>query len=61
VAFPGGGTEIWESQDKAGGDGWSVTGANWNPDQTFTLYAMALCSPNVRINAVASTAQSESQ
>jgi hypothetical protein len=54
VAFPG---EIWESQQKPlGGDGWSTTGANWTDTETFTLYAIAHCSPNVRISAVASTA-----
>jgi hypothetical protein len=59
VAFPG---EIWESQQKPiGGDGWSTTGANFNPTETFTLYAIALCSPNVRISAVAPTAFSELQ
>jgi hypothetical protein len=51
VAFPGGGAEIWESQQKPiGGAGWSVTGANFNTTETFTLYAIALCSPNVIIN-----------
>jgi Collagen triple helix repeat (20 copies) len=59
VAFPG---EIWESQQEiVRGDGWTGTGANWNPTETFTLYVTALCSPNVRINAVASTALTESQ
>jgi hypothetical protein len=59
VAFPG---EIWESQQKPiGGDGWSTTGANFTTTETFTLYAIALCSPNVRVTAVASTASSESQ
>ena len=54
-AFNGGGAEIWESQiEPVGGDGWSTTGANFNPTETFTLYAIALCSPNVRISAAAS-------
>ncbi len=63
VAFPGGGTAIWESQQDptTNGRGWRVSGFNFNPTETFTLYAQALCSPNVLVNAVASTAASESQ
>lgn len=54
VVFAGGGTEIWENQLKVvGGNGWSVTGANYNETETFTLYAIALCSPNVLLTGVA--------
>ena len=53
MAFPGGGTEVWENQMKPiGGDGWSATGANYNPTETYTLYAIAICSPNVQVTGV---------
>ena len=53
MAFPGGGTEVWENQMKPiGGDGWSATGANYNPTETYTLYAIAVCSPNVQVTGV---------
>jgi hypothetical protein len=62
VAFPGGNNAIVESQQKPiGDDGWSTTGVNWTEDLTFTLYAIALCFPNVRSTAVAPTPLSESQ
>lgn len=53
MAFPGGGTEVWENQMKPiGGDGWSATGANYNETETYTLYAIAVCSPNVQVTGV---------
>jgi hypothetical protein len=59
VAFP---DEIWESQQKPiGGDGWTVTGVNNTTDVTFTLYAIAHCSANVRLTATEPTASSALQ